>query len=110
MEISVSTLSISSPSFRPLTLAPYNSIQTSNAISSSIHTKFGAFVNPLNLGLRISGRRLFTVESVSKAESLDPLIVKDAEKEIENKNKDSYVVPVYVPTPPNRDLRTPHSG
>ncbi|KAM7493307.1 hypothetical protein LguiB_027916 [Lonicera macranthoides] len=111
MEISVSTIQNLAPCSVSPNSKPLTSIQTSSFIQSSIHAKYGAFVsNPLKLGLRTSRRRKFTAESASKVESVDPLIVKDAEKEIKNKNEDSSVVPVYVPTPRNRDLRTPHSG
>ncbi|KAM7490423.1 hypothetical protein LguiA_033344 [Lonicera macranthoides] len=111
MEISVSTIQNLAPCSVSPNSKPLTSIQTSNFIQSSIHAKYGAFVsNPLKLGLRTSRRTKFTAESASKVESVDPLIVKDAEKEIKNKNEDSSVIPVYVPTPRNRDLRTPHSG
>ncbi|XAR70867.1 tocopherol cyclase [Bertholletia excelsa] len=49
--------------------------------------------------------RVFAVDSVSKAESVVPSTVDSPETRLA-----APVSPVYVPTPPNRELRTPHSG
>ncbi|GAB4837245.1 Tocopherol cyclase, chloroplastic, variant 2 [Ancistrocladus abbreviatus] len=58
----------------------------------------------LKLGLRANRRVSFTCNSISRIES-------PASEERENESAGSASVStVYVPTPPNRDLRTPHSG
>ncbi|KAL6980106.1 putative tocopherol cyclase, chloroplastic [Sarracenia purpurea var. burkii] len=49
--------------------------------------------------------RIFAIESATEAEAVGSSTIEKREIEIVES-----VTPVYLPTPPNRDLRTPHSG
>ncbi|KAM7513159.1 hypothetical protein LguiB_012034 [Lonicera macranthoides] len=59
----------------------------------------------LGFPIRTTSRPLFLkIQSISKGDSLDSTTVKESESE------SVAVDPVYVPSPPHRELRTPHSG
>ncbi|GMH10804.1 hypothetical protein Nepgr_012645 [Nepenthes gracilis] len=60
---------------------------------------------PLKQGDRAGRRVSFICNSTSKAKPTSSMAVE--QRDIVN---GSSVSPVYLPTPPNRDLRTPHSG
>ncbi|KAK4419970.1 putative tocopherol cyclase, chloroplastic [Sesamum alatum] len=60
--------------------------------------------SPPELRLGKKSRRPFSVKSVLGADSISSSVVDEPRKEI------VHVEPVYEPTPPNRPLRTPHSG
>lgn len=113
MEMNVSLLrNNSSSQFLPSKFPSHSIFPDPAALNSIRNAKFLQYSTdrrsikvPVKVGFRTRRQFFFPVESMSKAESFGSSTVAEPEIEI----KDS-VNPLYVPTPANRDLRTPHSG
>ncbi|KAF8393395.1 hypothetical protein HHK36_021638 [Tetracentron sinense] len=83
---------------------PVNSMEMLRTSLVSYNSVYGPRLSPLRLGFR-SRFRVFAADSMLNGESYGSSTIERREPETA-----VSVNPVYTPTPPDRDLRTPHSG